>query len=313
MAKRTSTEEKLMALKKAESASLTPELRKDLCRALSAANNIVVANVAKIVGNRAIDDCIPDLLKAFERFLKNPLKSDKGCLAKEAIIGALDTLEYDRADIFLQGIRYFQVEPAYLRPTDTAAVLRGLCAFALVRLGHPEVVFELTDLLADPEPQARIAAVRALAGVARDQGEPLLRLKAQLKDDDHRVVAECLSVLVQINPERSLGFVERFLSDSDLIIAENAAFALGESRREEAFEILRRHREDSMNSGIQAMLLMPMAITRLEEAFEYLIDVIENADRDSAAAAAKAIEIFSDESHRARIRAIGTFLNDAEV
>lgn len=91
---------------------------------------------------------------------------DKGCLAKEAIIEALDNLGYDDDAIFLQGIGYFQIEPAYFRPVDTAAILRGKGAFALVRIGCSQIVLELVDLLTDPVPQARIAAVKALTGIS---------------------------------------------------------------------------------------------------------------------------------------------------
>jgi HEAT repeat protein len=316
MAKRLSIEAKLAQLNELDGldeARLAPDSVKMLRQTMAGANNILVAKAAKIAGRRGIDELIPALLAAFDRFMKKPVKSDKGCLAKEAVIDALDKLEYDRTDIFLRGIKHEQIEPAYLRPVDTAAVMRGKCAFALVRLGSPDIVFELTDLLADPEPQARIAAARALAGVSGEQGEPLLRLKAKLGDDDLQVVVECLSVLMQINPERSMTFVEAFLNSTDLIIAENAAFALAESRREEAFEVLRRHRESNMDPVFQDMLLTPMAITRLEEAFDYLLDVIENGSRESAVDAVRAVKIFSDEGHRSRIHAAVTSRNDPEI
>ena len=176
MAKRDATKEKLAALKALEDAPLNQEMEKELKKSLARRNNIIVSKAAEIVGKRAIENLIPALLKAFDRLMENPEKTDQGCWAKEAIIEALNNLEYDQEDIFLRAITYHQNEPAYGKSVDTAAVLRGNCAFALVRLGYPDVVFELTDLLADPEPQARIAAVRALAGISRDQSEPLLRL-----------------------------------------------------------------------------------------------------------------------------------------
>ncbi|BBO84946.1 hypothetical protein DSCO28_55120 [Desulfosarcina ovata subsp. sediminis] len=301
MAKRDLTKEKLAILGQIEQGPLTPESQKTLGKTLSLANNILVAKAATIVGQRRVEALTPDLLKAFGRFCENPLKRDKGCLAKEAIIEALDEMEFDDADIFVKGIRWVQAEPAYGRPVDTAAGMRGRCAFALARLGGPDTVYELVDLLVDPEPQPRIAAVRALVGIPGEQSEPLLRLKATIGDDSHRVIAECLSALVRINAGRSIDFVARFLNSSDMIIAENAAFALGESRLEEAFTILRRHREASPNPEWQELLLMPIAITRSEEAFDYLVEVIETETPGSVASARKAIRIFDDESHRQRI------------
>lgn len=321
MAKRASTEEKLSALRELEQEPITERTRKALGKALTGANNILVAEAAKVVGRLGMEALLPDLLKAFDRLLDNPLKRDKGCLAKEAIIDALDKLEYDEEAIFIQGIQYSQVEPAYLRPVDTAAILRGKCAFALVRIGCSGVVFNLVELLTDPEPQARIAAVRALTGILSDISEPLLRLKAKQGDEDNRVVAECLFALMQVNPGNSMGFVERFLgsddfpklSDRDLILAENAALAIGESKQEKAFEILLHHREKSMNLEFQDMLLMPMALTRLEGAFDYLIDVIENGHKQSAVSAVNAIKIFGDESHHTRIQKAVAYRDDTAV
>ncbi len=320
-AKRASTEEKLSALRELGKRPISGGAPKALAKALTGANNILAAEAAKIVGRLGMEELIPELRKAFHRFLDDPVKRDKGCLAKEAIIEALDVLEYDEEAVFLQGVKYFQIEPAYLRPVDTAAILRGKCAFALVRIGCPQVVFELVELLVDPEPQARIAAVRALVGITSDIGEPLMRLKAIQGDEDQQVVAECLFALMQVNPENSMDFVERFLgaddlteaSDRALILAENAALALGESRLAKAFEILRQHREENMNPEFQDMLLMPMALTRLEGAFDYLIDVIENEARQSAVAAVKAIKIFGDEGHRSRIRRAVSLRDEAVV
>jgi hypothetical protein len=148
-----------------------------------------------------------------------------------------------------------------------------------------------------------------------------LRLKAKQGDEDHQVVAECLFALMRVNPEGSIRFVESFLEIDDmsessyraLILAENAALAIGESRLEKAFEILKHHREKGMNTEFQDMLLMPMALTRFEGAFDYMIDVIENGLKQSAVSAVNAIKIFSDESHQTRIRKAVSFRDEAAV
>lgn len=321
MAKRASTEEKLSGIRKLGREPITGGTHQALKKALTGANNILVAEAAKVAGKLNMEELIPDLLNAFDRFLDDPLKRDKGCLAKEAIIEALDKLEYDEEAIFLHGITYFQIEPAYLQPVDTAAMLRGKCAFALVRTGCPNVVFKLVELLTDPEPQARIAAVQSLTGISSDISEPLLRLKAKQGDEDHQVVAECLFALMRVDPENSMHFVEKFLDADDLsafsnralILAENAALAIGESRLEKAFDILQHHRKKCMNPEFQDMLLMPMALTRLEEAFAYLIEVIENGHKQSAVSAVKAIRIFGDESHQSRIQRAVSFRDETAV
>ena len=294
MAKRISIEDKLAKLRELERATLSTNIIKELSKALSGANNVLVARAAQVVEKRNVTDLIPNLVAAFDRFMSKPTKADKGCLAKMAIIEALDNLGYDDEYIFLRGIHHIQEEPVYGGLVDTAANLRGKCAFALARIGYTEVLFELTSLLMDAEPPARIAAVKAIAYLARIESELLLRLKVLAGDQEPNVLGECFSGLLSINPGRSMSFVSEFLNSDDPLIVEATAFALGESRQTDAFEILRNYRENNIiNPDFRETLLLSIALTRLDEAFEYLIDVIGNEHRDNAVAALKALKIFS--------------------
>ena len=315
MAKRISIEDKLAKLRELEDAPLSTNVIKELSKVLSGANNVLVARAAQVVERRRITDLIPNLIAAFDCFMNKPTRADKGCLAKTAIIEALDNLSYDCDDIFLQGIHHVQKEPSYGGTVDTAATLRGKCAFALARIGYAEVLFELTSLLMDPEPQARIAAVKAIAYLARVESELLLRMKVMAGDQEPNVLGECFSGLLSINPERSMSFVSRFLTSNNPLIVEEAALALGESRKAHAFEILRNYREGSiMKPDFQEILLLSIALTRLDEAFEYLIDVISNEHRNNAVAALKALRVFyANDDLRTRIHKAVVSRNDAMV
>jgi hypothetical protein len=68
-----------------------------------------------------------------------------------------------------------------------------------------------------------------------------------------------------------------------------------------------------MDPEFQDMLLMPMALTRHESAFDYLIDVIEKGPTQSAVPAVKAIKIFGDESHQSIIQKAVACRTDPEV
>ncbi len=68
-----------------------------------------------------------------------------------------------------------------------------------------------------------------------------------------------------------------------------------------------------MNPDFQDMLLMPIAVTRLEEAFEYLMDVIETGGRVSAVAAVKAAKIYGDDRHLSRIHEAVTSRDDEKA
>jgi HEAT repeat protein len=161
--KARSLEAKLARLRQLRSEPLSPELSQELQSALCDRSSFVVAEAAEAIGHFALADLAPDLAAAFERFLIDPIKTDKLCRAKIAIAQTLDKLEYLRPDIFLQGIRHVQPEPVWGGEQDSAAPLRGACAFALVRIGHPGVLNLLVDLLTDPEKDARLAAVQAVA------------------------------------------------------------------------------------------------------------------------------------------------------
>src|SRR5205085_624790 len=124
-------------------------------------------------------------------------------------------------------------------PTDTAVELRGTCALGLVRIGHRETMTELVRLLVDPSPVARVAAIRAIAYSERDEGALLLRLKALTGDREPEVTAECFTALAKLAPEKSIPFIGEFLAAAEDVIAESAALALGETRRREAFDLLR--------------------------------------------------------------------------
>src|SRR5262249_61044298 len=116
-------------------------------------------------------------------------------------------------------------------PVAAAVESRGSCALGLVRRGYRAALLELADLLADPEPLARISAARAIASRGGEDALPLLRLKARAGDAEPRVSAECLSALMRLAPARSLPFVAGFLQAQDPTVAEGAAPGPGESPR----------------------------------------------------------------------------------
>jgi hypothetical protein len=303
MAKRLSTQEKLAKLGKLADQPLSEDSIKEIRKALSSANNLVVAKAAQVAAKCQRTDLIPELIVAFERFMQKPVKTDKGCFAKTALVEALDTLEIREYDVFLQGIHHIQMEPAYGGHEDTAANLRARCALALARCEYPDIFFELTTLLADPEPQPRIAAIKALTYLNEEKSELLLRLKALTGDKEPQVLSECFSGLISIAPAHSLPFVAGFLENSDLLIAEGAALALGESREMQAFKVLQDQWEDSIDREVKEMLLLPMALTRCDDAFKYLLDIVACEYQGYAAAAVKALKVYADnDAQREKIR-----------
>ena len=215
MAKRLSTQQKLSRLEELAKSPLSEDEIQEIHKALGSANNIVVAKAAKVTEKCAIAELIPQLVVAFERFIEKPAKADKGCFAKIALIEALDTLEYRDSELFLRSIHHVQMEPVFGGQEDTAAELRGKCAFALARIEYVDVFFELTSLLTDPESQARIAAVKALTYLGCERSELLLRLKILTGDEEAQILHECFSGLMDMNPQRL--FLVKAVADPPLL------------------------------------------------------------------------------------------------
>jgi HEAT repeat protein len=238
MAKR-SLEAKLARLRQLRDEPASPQLAQELRSALADGSNLVVAAAAEAVGQAGLLDLAPDLVAAFDRFLVDPVRTDKLCSAKTALALALDRLEYPHAAVFLRGIRHVQPEPAWGGSRDTAAPLRATCAFALARIDARGVLPLLVDLLTDPEKVARVGAAQALAYCGSEAAGLLLRLKARVGDKDPEVVAECLRGVLQLSAQEGVSFVAGFLRSADEAIAESAVLALGDSRRPEAFDALK--------------------------------------------------------------------------
>jgi HEAT repeat protein len=311
---RLSFEEKLARLKKLAEGFASDDAIREIRQALSGANSVLAAKAAAVAAKLGLLDLAPDLISAFNRHLQDPVKSDPGCRAKIAAIEALNALDYAEADVFLRGIRHIQQEYSYGSPVDTADLLRAACAFGLYRLGHPELLCELAFLLMDREPAARRAAIKVLTESGRESCEMMLRMKVLQGDREPEILGDCFSGLMAIAPARSLRFVEPFLSAEDPGIAEEAALAIGGSRLPEAYALLRDVREREIPPSFKRMLLLPIALTRCEEAFTMLLGVVQGERPENAKAAVQALSIYCDNPERREQIHKAVFVrNDAAV
>jgi HEAT repeat protein len=294
-----SLEERLAELYALRDAPPSDEALAKLRHALSLKTNHLVAAAAKIIADLAnsgeleITALENDLVQAFERFMVNAEKTDKGCAAKMAIAEALYRLDVDQTALFLRGIRHVQLEPTYGGKEDTAAPLRGVCAMGLVHRRYPHVMLELAHLLADAESDARIAAARAIAYAQQEEaGAPLLHLKILSGDENPQVRYECFYALLQLAPTSSLTFVADFLYDDDPTTCEAAALALGESRLKAALDPLKAAWEKTFDPDLRHTLLLAIAMLRHEAAIDFLLSLIAEASPANAQDAVKALDMY---------------------
>ncbi len=273
----------------------TPEAQQNLLTILRCRFADLLAQAARLVGKHELTSLTPDLVNAFERGLEKP-DTDPNCLAKCAIAETLYRFTYSDEALFLQGIRHVQMEPVWGGQVDTAPELRGLCALGLVRMNYPDVLVELADLLADPEPPARIAAARAIAYSENPQGIPLLRLRARVGDRPE-VLAECLAALLNLDPSGSLSFVVPFLDHPETQVQELVALALGESRLASVFDDLQQWWQRTRIAELRSIGLLAIATLRSDPAFEFLLSLVTTGSLKDAKDAVEALSIYRRDDH----------------
>jgi hypothetical protein len=250
--------------------------------ALRSKNGILIAAAAKHAPSE-------DLAAAFASLLEDPVKRDPVCRGKIAIARVLhDRDEWD--DLFTVGVRHVQMEPAFEQPVDTAAELRGICGIAYAHCLRADALDVLADLLADPQPAARIAAVQGLGDSGRPDAAALLRFKLRLGDREGEVIAGCCDALLGLQREKAIDVVAALLDGN---AAEIAAFALAESRLPGALAPLRAWVDDSLPGVRRSVGYLALALTRA--AHDDLLAIVRTGDRLDALAAAKALATFKDD------------------
>jgi len=300
MAKAPSIEDRLAEVATLAKSPDAPETRKQLRKHLASKTSLIVAKTAEIIAHIEDHDFTPDLIAAFHRFMVDGAKTDKGCAAKNAIVKALLAAECDDEELFRTGIRHVQHEPTWGGRSDTAAPLRALCGLGLVQVGSPDAMNELAALLADKVADARIGAAGAL-GHCGPTAAPLLRFKVMTGDEEPAVLAECLTGLMALSPSASFEFVAGFVDPRYESLYEHAALALAESRLPGVLELLKEKWTATFDREFKQTLLLPIVLTRSEEARDFLISVLETSELRMATAAIATLGIYrEDETMRKR-------------
>ena len=288
-------EDQLARLAELRSQPPSPDGRAEVAGFLNGKSSLLAAKAARIAGEWQAAELIPELLAAFERFLLKPELTDKGCGAKSEILKTLCKLEHDSPAVFLRGIRYVQMEAVWGRSVDTAAELRGLSAIGLAQTAYPDVLEEILPLLLDSERGARIGAIRAIGACGLPGDALVLRLKALSGDPEPEVLGECFAALLRAQPAKSLAFVAAFLGAEQQAVAEAAALALGDSRLESAFELLRNAFERPHARALRRALLLAIALLRRESAIDFLLELVRTGEAQTSADAEAALAMYNQD------------------
>jgi HEAT repeat protein len=291
--------------------------REHLRTTLSDRNNYLVSRAAALVAEFRVEELMPALVAAFERFFIDPVKSDPQCLAKSALAKALRSMGCRDARVYLRGIVHVQLEPAWGGRADSAGTLRGTCALALTDcpLDDIEILTYLADGLADPDKLVRIDSALAIAQLGRREGAVPLRLKLLLGDPESDVMGHCCTSLLSVAPDGAASFVGRFLQSDNAAVQLEAASALAQCRDPHAIDILKEFWQEPLTSfDMRRALLMSLGASPVRDAAVFLLDVVsqESAALAASALSALALSRFRDEL-RPNIAAVVAGRNDPDL
>jgi HEAT repeat protein len=276
-----------------------------LRKGLNNRNNFLVSKAARLVAGWEVAALLAEVLAAYQRFFVDAAKTDPKCWAKEELAKALVKLEHRGKDAYLRGLRLHQMEPSFGPPVDSAGGLRATCAHALVNCpGIPddELVALLLEALVDTDKSVRAEAARAIGNVGGTGAVLALRLRALMGPvkpdlDTPEVLGAVYAALLSLEGVEAIPLVAAVLEDGDDLAGE-AAFALAETRLPEALAVLTA-RLDGAGAGVTGtagsghrapdawfagVLTSAIAMTRMPEAFDFLIRQVEKESRHAMAA-----------------------------
>jgi HEAT repeat protein len=285
----TGTERELQALLASTSDLQTVASRDAIRRALTSTHALVVSRAAEIIRQHELEGLGGDIRDALDRFLTRGADVDPGCRAKLALLDALDASDWPDESPFIAATRIVQKEAAWGSPVDTAANVRARGVLGLARLRWRDLPLIAAELLLDPEEPVRVAAATALAAYGSRESAGALITQLGLPEEEPMVVIACVSALLELTPEWAIAILRRGVCGDRLIDRELASIALGESRRDDALELLIEWISRAILASHREWLLRAIGLHRSERALEFLLERITNGSREEAIATIHAL------------------------
>jgi hypothetical protein len=170
-------------------------------------------------------------------------------------------------------------------------------------LSNTQVLMHLLPLFADRELPVKVNAARAVEQIGTDAAALLLRLRAELASGEAELLGACYSGVLRLEGASAIPWAARFLRPANPDDASSeAAFALAETRSEEAFALLRTAWKQTRDQDFRGTLLSAIALTRQPVAYDFLLEEIASGSRTAREAlesSAPTAEILD------RLRALG--------
>ena len=278
---------------------------------LASKHGMVASKGAQLTAEAKRETLIPDLLRAFDRFLVNGEKTDRGCVGKFAAINALCALDHRDGDLYRRGLHVIQLEASFGPRVDSAAELRGRCAIALAECGAPRAILDIVPLLVESQPQARLGAARAIGAFGSEEAAAILRLKVLTGDPEPIVLAECCLALLHISIADHAPFLIPFLQTSDDALTIDFVTNLTESRDPAILPIIQALYPTASSPSVRKAILSALALMRIDGALEFLLELLTTELHARAMEALDALRVRrADDRLRTRLEAAITQRND---
>ncbi len=143
----------------------------------------------------------------------------------------------------------------------------------LANTRDPNTMRELVTLLADREWLARGGAARALAAVGSDAASAVLRFKVLTGDEEPEVFCDCLHGLIAVEGADALPLAKKFVGSRDEAIREAAIHALGESRRDDAIELLKAAWHGTVDPALKGSIRLAITASRTEAGMAFIHEI----------------------------------------
>lgn len=287
-------EEQIDALRQLTADGPTPATVAALRKGLADRVGLVVAKAAQVAGELQLRELEPDLLRAFDRLLEDPVRRDPQCWGKNAIAKTLAALDYRESPPFVRGSRHVQMEPVWGGQEDTASPLRGICVLALAScndLRRETILRYIVDRMGDPALTVRMEAARAVEQMGGDEAALLLRLQALHRDPEPRVVGQVFDCLLAVEGGEVVDFVAGFLTSKQEHIPPEAALSLGGSRMPRAIEALQSAYSATNDPDLRLTILRGLSASRQEQAIAFLLAILREGRQRDAVLAREALEL----------------------
>lgn len=269
----------------------TPASLALLREALGSSQQRAVVQAAELVGKHGVASLVPALAEAYRSLAGAKAEQDAGCLAKEALVIALEALESNDAGLFAAAAGCRQLERSKNLERETAARVRARGLIGLARVGHPDFLLLAGAGLGDRDASLRLTAARVIGHRGQYEGAGLLLLRLHASEELPEVASECLRSLLMLAPEHAVGYASNALRVASESEREHLLHALGSANDERAIELLTGELDRVSLASDRAQVIEAIGLSRRASARALLLTLLRESAPAEANVALSALAI----------------------